>query len=629
MREIMTTMIATKKRNEKQNGIEIYFNVYPIQGTKDTLKNNGFRWNHKKMCWYALYNFATDSIASAICDTSIKDYERIAARAGELVKKIEKATTKTSAPKATKPEKINLDNLGENTPKLHGAELAKAIREDLKRRGVKGVTVRAERSGWTSSITVTVKATAADFVSIEEAKERYSFGKFGCNVDRGFYNGDEWIYNFYELSNDEQRAEYEKYIRYNMPRVDVNRHYLEDCRGDYWNITTPFFEKLCAIFKIANQWNYDNSDPMTDYFDVGYYLDIDVKTPEDFTPAEKMTAEARKAYDEEKRQEEEKRAAELAKFEAEEKERKKAYEEAEKKRKADLETIKNDVNVIDLEEPDYIYITELVGGIGKECTLDELRESEAENHRREDALITRKVIFHSEEAFEAFGRNLLCDFDFLQGKGGTASEDIRLEEVAHIYDLNTDQNDTVKWFLNNCVAIYLGEELRLVSDPEGYSYSRYTFELSDASEIRKATPELEKQRKDSESKAPLYFPEPVEVQADAIKPGDEITVYAADGWLLNVQTGRGIVTDVKPGTYAQYTGVYISMREAGKRKDTTIFLHDGKKSLIYSGIKPRLPESITQRPISNMMYEVLQSDEVFKNILDYYKDKPILDTIQR
>lgn len=35
-------------------------------------------------------------------------------------------------------------------------------------------------------------------------------------------------------------------------------------------------ELLKGIFKIVNEGNYDNSDAMTDYFDVGFYVDISI-----------------------------------------------------------------------------------------------------------------------------------------------------------------------------------------------------------------------------------------------------------------------------------------------------------------------------------------------------------------
>lgn len=46
----MRKYIAEKKNNEELNGVELYFCVYPLSGTKETLKKYGFRWNRKKAC---------------------------------------------------------------------------------------------------------------------------------------------------------------------------------------------------------------------------------------------------------------------------------------------------------------------------------------------------------------------------------------------------------------------------------------------------------------------------------------------------------------------------------------------------------------------------------------------------
>lgn len=50
----------------------------------------------------------------------------------------------------------------------------------------------------------------------------------------------------------------------------VNPYYAADSK----NITGKFFGKLVAAMK-SDGW-YDNSDVMTDYFDVDYYIDINV-----------------------------------------------------------------------------------------------------------------------------------------------------------------------------------------------------------------------------------------------------------------------------------------------------------------------------------------------------------------
>lgn len=103
--------IATLTENKELKGIEIYFTVYPISGTRDTLKKNGFRWNHKKACWYAKDGMTTRSIADAICDTTIEEYKRIAENAGEAVNGIKErkvTDTTTETKKAVKKaEKVN------------------------------------------------------------------------------------------------------------------------------------------------------------------------------------------------------------------------------------------------------------------------------------------------------------------------------------------------------------------------------------------------------------------------------------------------------------------------------------------------------------------------------------------
>ena len=84
----MTQYIAKFEENKALDGIEIYFNVYPLAGTRDTLKKYGYRWNHKKSCWYAKYNVEREDIAKVVCETTIDEYKEIAQRAGETVKEV-------------------------------------------------------------------------------------------------------------------------------------------------------------------------------------------------------------------------------------------------------------------------------------------------------------------------------------------------------------------------------------------------------------------------------------------------------------------------------------------------------------------------------------------------------------
>lgn len=103
--------IARIENNKNLNGIEIYFSVYPITGTRETLKKNGFKWNHKKNCWYAKLTENTAGIAAIIADTTIFEYENIAKQAGETVKQInakKEANKKTPVKKATKKNKYGV-----------------------------------------------------------------------------------------------------------------------------------------------------------------------------------------------------------------------------------------------------------------------------------------------------------------------------------------------------------------------------------------------------------------------------------------------------------------------------------------------------------------------------------------
>jgi len=95
--------IAKKELNKDLNGVELYFIVYPLKGTRETLKKEGFKWNHKKACWYAKQTPVTLSTADVMEETSIKDYEVIAARTGEKVERIQKATEAKKAPESKKP----------------------------------------------------------------------------------------------------------------------------------------------------------------------------------------------------------------------------------------------------------------------------------------------------------------------------------------------------------------------------------------------------------------------------------------------------------------------------------------------------------------------------------------------
>lgn len=609
-------MKANYTINQELNGIEISFDEKPEAATLDSLKTAGYRWHRVKKVWYAKQTNERLTLAKSFAEEGTAEAA---------------ATTP-----AADPEKINLDNLGENKPHLYGTDLAKAIREDLKKRNVKGVSVRARRVTHETGITVTIKATAADFASLEEMKLRKTYTDFCCQVEaHGAYTGEKWLYSFGEMTEAEKEAAYNAFIEYNARKSkDINTHWLIDCRKDYYTFTTAFFNKVVSVFKIANQWNYNNSDPMSDYFDIGYFLDIDVKMPEGYEPREAMTEEERAAYNAEIEAEERAREEAYKKYEEE---RKQAAEEAARRKAwtdAATAEILADITIKDLEEKEKLYITNLSGGIGKEATLQEVRETIAEYSERaaQDAEITRIITFKSRAALEKYEQLLLYDFDFCSGKGGTGCEDIRLKDYNMYCNMTPEQREQLKTYNADSIAVYFDNELQFVINPEGYTYARYVYIPGEDTEILNAAGELEAQKKESEKKPDFHMPQPVKDQAAQLHEGQKVTIYQCDGWMLNsIYAGAGTVTGFYIGKYAQYDNVlYIELLSGGRSK--TVCIRNKKDCLIYEGIKKPLPDEVTRRKISDTMSELYNADKLIPNTYNYYLqqgEKPIIDTCYR
>ena len=255
--------------NNEKNGIEVIFDAKPNKAVIDSLKLNGFKWSPKLKLWYAK-------------------------QTPERLKFAESLGSVDASPAVAPVNSINMEGVGSKPYFGAGAELAKAIREEFKARGVKGCTVRVDHY---DSITVTVKATPADMASIEEASERHSQFAFERLVhDYGVYGGNGWIYqsDLERMSEEEREGAYYKYLDYSIRKYNEFSYYHHEHNAHCWELTEAFYNKCLCILQIANQWNYDNSDLMSDYFDRGYYLTIAIKKADDFEPRATMTDEERK-----------------------------------------------------------------------------------------------------------------------------------------------------------------------------------------------------------------------------------------------------------------------------------------------------------------------------------------------
>lgn len=612
------------RKNDRFDSLEITFSEKPAPTILDALKAAKFRWNRRGGFWYG---FSTEEAARAICG-------------GQEVKEAEAKPRK----EAKKPQPINLDGLEKNKKTSCGADFAAVLRSELKRRGVSGFSIRSNRGGWTDSYTVTFKMEAEDFRSAEEAAQRAGWRDFfnrqemggGVTVDGVNYSkwnaGREDDTHKYLSSGSDFNTLRRFYFR-ELERLDgINPHYME--RDRYPELTAAAFDRLSAALRIIQSFNWDNSEPMTDYFDVGFYLDIDLKKPEGFTPREYMTdaERAQLKKDQEAEAEEQRRQFEEWQKEQEQKriEAEKAAEQAKKERAEVMEAVK----VEDLNDAQKYYIVGLCGGIGKECTIEEIREhGEA---AAPEALISRRVTFTNKQALDIFSRRLLDDWDFLRGMGGTGTNDPRVND-GNIWKLNREQRQKVEFFSVNCVAVYFENVLQFVINPEGYGYARYTYIPTEFTEELTAEESTERTKKEEAADvAPFYFPAPVEDQAAEIAAkmgeGQTITVYQPDEWISNiVHMTTGELESVEPGTWAQYKGVYMTIRT--NKKSKRLFFTDSKLAVVVAGLPTITPEEIAWKRTWNsggaILKEGRDNSEQMRMIADHCKTLAILDTVQR
>lgn len=257
------------RENHQYNSREIYFDGKPSRATLDALKALKMRWNHVKSCWYG-YAQECDLINAII--TNDRDGEDIT---GE---KTEGATVYTNgylgggAVYGSKSDKH-----------LYGADLSKAIREDLKVAGIKGASVRCKSYSGGQSITVTLSLPQSAYVG----KEQFA-------VDYRIPTSASWIYyededgksqtmhidKYYsrETSADEREkirisAAASEYSREAESENDLNIFHL-----DKYKVYTPeTMETIKKVNSIISAYRYDESNAMVDYFDTNFYYSIVTK----------------------------------------------------------------------------------------------------------------------------------------------------------------------------------------------------------------------------------------------------------------------------------------------------------------------------------------------------------------
>lgn len=236
-------------------------------------------------------------------------------------------------------------------------------------------------------------------------------------------------------------------------------------------------------YKFAESYNYDNSDSMTDYFDVNFYGVYESSILSHHYEQKEMTDDDKemcKVFQQNKVDFE--AAEEIRKQkEFEEQMKQREIEEAEAKKRAEIRKA-NEKIIEDNHTVKKVNYT-IVNAILKANKDDNLDHTEIydEKQCRETCQVSREIHFTT-EVYALFEKQLMSDYSFFDGMGGSHTDDRRIQSSID-YDMMTEEErETVGWYNIDCVAIYCDGELKLIVDPQGYNYARYVYVYDEQSQ---------------------------------------------------------------------------------------------------------------------------------------------------
>ena len=242
--------------NGEFNSKEIYFDGKPSEAVRTALKGLKFRWHGKKRCWYGYADEST--LISAILETN-GDQEQE-----------EPAAVITDGYLGGGAVYGSKSRLG-----LYGKELKKAIQDDIKAAGLKGVTLSMKNG----NITATIRTTSEDFITLEEYIKVYEIqgGQYWIEyIDDEGKRTTIHRDRFYALDSFEERES----IRISAATLDyqtcttgltyLNEYYLEKNK----HFTPEAMEKINKINTIISAYRFDESNAMVDYFHTNFYYTL-------------------------------------------------------------------------------------------------------------------------------------------------------------------------------------------------------------------------------------------------------------------------------------------------------------------------------------------------------------------
>ena len=242
------------RQNSKYNSLEVYFYGKPSEAVRTALKEKKVRWHSVNKCWYG-YGISEEALAAVITGTTTEEEPASVYGDGYL------------GGGAIYGSKSNQH--------LYGSDLSAAIRADIKKAGIKGVTVSCKSYAGGQSIKATARIAADEYIPEQEYIANY--------YPR---SGQGWIY----YGSESQCIHWEKYwamsheerepIRIAAAKREYGIATTQECgrRIDFVDfLKQEAIDRLRKIEDIITSYRYDCSNSMVDYFDTNFYYDIVLK----------------------------------------------------------------------------------------------------------------------------------------------------------------------------------------------------------------------------------------------------------------------------------------------------------------------------------------------------------------
>lgn len=157
---------------------------------------------------------------------------------------------------------------------------------------------------------------------------------------------------------------------------------------------------------------------------------------------------------------------------------------AEKQRKIEKE--KHDLvesNISKVKSVNYYIINAIEPNYNKlNCLDDYFKQIDDGKFKNVNCKVTKEVYF-TKEMYDIFKNQMMFDWSFLNGTGGSQCDDWRINSMTDYDMMSEEERETVEWYSNECVAIFCEDKLKFVVDAQGYSYCRYVLFLDESSQI--------------------------------------------------------------------------------------------------------------------------------------------------